>query len=652
MGARLRRQEGRGQRRFAWSPGLALALSLLAATSTSGQNPKPTPAPAPATAGRIASATLKKVKQATVHLKVTLPNGQKAEGSGFFGIEPGIILTNAHVLGMFKADSRRPLKVETVIGSGAKGERTLTAKVLGVDTGSDLALLRVEGADLPTPLEVGPADGLEETQVVYIFGFPFGSMLGKAITVNTASVSSLRRNDAGTLQRVQVHGGMDPGNSGGPVVDTDGKVVGVAVAIITQSQVSFAVPGEAVAAMVAGRVKDMTFGHPFKSGAETKSLVELKLVDPLKKIQKVSLAVWSGKSAKLRTEAPPQPPTGDPKRRELKDLPVKDGVASAEMNLPVLAEGDVYWAQPYYNDGAGKAQRWLPVLFAARVPVERTPVVLKLNHTPNSKNDLEMTCVTTYTLRDASGEEHTLSALLKANMLESIAAVDGRGIAGVHVTYTKISLGTKIDNQSLPRDRRLQATLPNLFRVKADLRVDSKGAIVENHLDLAAVPRNARELVEGIAAKIQKSFEAVELSLPGELTQPNVAWTGRRDLPIETVGDDELGIVDARYTYIGRHKRNGIDEAIVEIKGDVKGNKGNGLNLGGRVQGLALVNLDTNQVIQANVTTYLDLDLTLNGRPGKANGKLEVRLSRKPSAAPAAPLTKPKADEAAKTEAD
>ena len=124
--------------------------------------------------------------------------------SGFFGVEPGLLLTNAS--SMFRADSRRPLKVEVVVQSGLRDERTLLAEVLGADPGSDLAVLRVQGPDLPAPLTVGPAEDLLETQSVYVFGFPFGTALGKAITVNTSSVSSLRRNNTGVLQRVQVNG--------------------------------------------------------------------------------------------------------------------------------------------------------------------------------------------------------------------------------------------------------------------------------------------------------------------------------------------------------------------------------------------------------------------------------------------------------------
>lgn len=197
-----------------WFPprgGLAcvVGLAALSVGSALGRPPaKRVEGARPAAAGRIAPDVLRRVKQATVHVKVGMPNGRKAEGSGFFGVEPGVVLTNAHVLGMFKADSRLPVKVEVVVDSGGRGERTLPARVLGVDAETDLAVLRATGPNLPSPLQVRPADDLLETQAVYVFGFPFGSALGKAITVNASSVSSLRRDKAGVLQRVQVNGGV------------------------------------------------------------------------------------------------------------------------------------------------------------------------------------------------------------------------------------------------------------------------------------------------------------------------------------------------------------------------------------------------------------------------------------------------------------
>jgi S1-C subfamily serine protease len=110
-----------------------------------------------------------------------------------------------------------------------------------------LAVLRVQGDDLPEPLPVRSAKYLAELQKVYVFGFPFGEKLGKNITVSESSVSSLRKYPGrDDLKEVQVNGGMQPGNSGGPVVDTSGHVVGVAVSIIQGTQINFAIPGEHV----------------------------------------------------------------------------------------------------------------------------------------------------------------------------------------------------------------------------------------------------------------------------------------------------------------------------------------------------------------------------------------------------------------------
>src|SRR5207253_8319797 len=118
-------------------------------------------------------AALKMVKQATAYLQVKLSDGRTAQGSGFFTDAPGVIVTNAHVLGMLAADSRKPQQVQVVINSGEANSQTLAATVLGVDRNSDLAVLRVQGKNLPTPLKLGATNDLSETPAVYIFGFPF-----------------------------------------------------------------------------------------------------------------------------------------------------------------------------------------------------------------------------------------------------------------------------------------------------------------------------------------------------------------------------------------------------------------------------------------------------------------------------------------------
>src|SRR5262249_3717354 len=109
------------------------------------------PGPAPAV---IDKDTARKVKQATAYLRVRLANGNTVEGSGFFAAQPGLVLTNAHVLGMLSPGSPTPAEVRVVVHSGEPEEFALPAQVLGVDREHDLGVLRVKGhADrLPAPL--------------------------------------------------------------------------------------------------------------------------------------------------------------------------------------------------------------------------------------------------------------------------------------------------------------------------------------------------------------------------------------------------------------------------------------------------------------------------------------------------------------------
>src|SRR5581483_11141374 len=112
-----------------------------------------------------------------------------------------------------------------------KNEVTLKAEVLAVDHDADLAVLRVPKEGLPPPLTVKSALSLHETQPVYIAGFPLGERPGKNVTINEYKVSSLKK-EKGVLDKVQIHGEMVFGNSGGPVLDADGNVVAVCVSIL------------------------------------------------------------------------------------------------------------------------------------------------------------------------------------------------------------------------------------------------------------------------------------------------------------------------------------------------------------------------------------------------------------------------------------
>src|SRR4029077_1517632 len=141
-------------------------------------------------------------------------------------------------------------EVNAVFNSGTAEEQVVAAKTVASDTVRDLAILKVEKVrKVPTPIPLDIGFRPLETTTVFIFGFPFGEALSKtkgnpAITVGRGAVSSVRLDERGEDTEIQIDGALNPGNSGGPVVDAKGRLVGVSVAGIRGGQgYGLTVPG-------------------------------------------------------------------------------------------------------------------------------------------------------------------------------------------------------------------------------------------------------------------------------------------------------------------------------------------------------------------------------------------------------------------------
>ena len=187
--------------------------------------------------------------------------------------------------------------VTVVFNSGTKNERTATAEVLGVDPGWDLAILKVKHVeDLPEPISSTKIPELAETMQVFTLGYPLGNMLGikgnnPAITVGKASISSLRQDQDGDLAIVQIDGNLSPGNSGGPVVDGRGQLVGIAVAIMREGNgIGLLIPAvELRKTLEQGRIGE---AHLFRArvGDVQKTVdVEVARADPMENMASMSL---------------------------------------------------------------------------------------------------------------------------------------------------------------------------------------------------------------------------------------------------------------------------------------------------------------------------------------------------------------------------
>jgi S1-C subfamily serine protease len=230
-----------------------------------------------------------------------------------------------------------------VFGSGTREERSAKAKVVADDEEKDLAILEVTDVkDLPEAIRYDDPPKLVETMPVYVFGFPFGKALatGKgnpAITVGKGSVSSIRLNDDGDLSVVQIDGALNPGNSGGPVVDAKGRLVGVSVATIKGSSgIGLAVPSQDLNRLLAGRVGAYTL-HLAKRDKESIEVnVEMRLIDPLHRVRAVTFHCAPG-THKGKVKGPL---SGLPDGRKV-TLEIKDQVAVGKVTLPAKEGGAV-----------------------------------------------------------------------------------------------------------------------------------------------------------------------------------------------------------------------------------------------------------------------------------------------------------------------
>jgi serine protease Do len=144
---------------------------------------------------------------------------QTGQGSGFIVSEDGYILTNNHLVG----------DVDEVMVTLTNG-RSFTAKIIGTDPDSDVAVIKIDANNLPT-LKLADSDKIEVGQWVVAIGNPFGL----SHTVTAGIVSAKGRSGLGISAYedfIQTDAAINPGNSGGPLVDLDSKVVGINTAII------------------------------------------------------------------------------------------------------------------------------------------------------------------------------------------------------------------------------------------------------------------------------------------------------------------------------------------------------------------------------------------------------------------------------------
>jgi serine protease Do len=180
--------------------------------------------------------------------RLIAPPQQRAEhgvGSGVIVTKDGYILTNNHVV-----DDASEVKVTLQDG------RVFTAKVIGKDPKSDVAVVKIDAKDLPA-ITFADSDKCEVGDLVLAIGNPFG--IDQSVTRGIVSAKDRQAMDLAYQDFIQTDAAINPGNSGGALVDADGRLIGINTAIYSRSGgnqgVGFAIPTDLAKGVMESLIK-------------------------------------------------------------------------------------------------------------------------------------------------------------------------------------------------------------------------------------------------------------------------------------------------------------------------------------------------------------------------------------------------------------
>lgn len=167
---------------------------------------------------------------------------QRTTGSGVVVDAEGYIVTNAHVV-------RGAISVRVLVAGARRSESgaPLEAKIIGIDRGTDIALIKVDRGNLTT-LPFGDSDSLRQGDLVLAVGSPLG--LQNSVSMGVVSSPARQIGEDNPLAYIQTDASINPGNSGGALINVDGQLMGINSFIYTQSGgsqgIGFAVPSNVV----------------------------------------------------------------------------------------------------------------------------------------------------------------------------------------------------------------------------------------------------------------------------------------------------------------------------------------------------------------------------------------------------------------------
>ena len=255
-------------------------------TPTHTATPTPTSTPAPTSTPTLSS-IVKDVSPGVV--QILTPSGT---GSGFIIDANGLVVTNAHVVQRFDTVDVR-----------LSGGQTYQGEVLGVDDVTDLALLDLRTSINFEPVDLGDSDTFAVGEDVIAMGFPLGDVLQGSPTTTRGILSAKRVSKSG-VNLLQIDAAINPGSSGGPLFDREGRVVGVSTSKLFESGDGRPVEGIGMAVAineVRDRLDSLSRGGGVSEPSLGKTTTESALA-PARSASLVTISAGRGHTCRVKTD--------------------------------------------------------------------------------------------------------------------------------------------------------------------------------------------------------------------------------------------------------------------------------------------------------------------------------------------------------------
>ena len=260
----------------------------------------------------------------------------------------------------------------------------MPAAIVAASPESDLAILKITDVpDLPAPIEVVNDSEPVETMPIYVFGFPFGQNLAAgrgnpSVVVGKGSVSSLRHDGDGRVSVVLIDGALNPGNSGGPVVDTQGRLIGIAVASIQGAEYRLCHPSPGFARHARGTPEGLLVSAGAPRDGTVELALDIPLLDPFNRLTRISFLYNPGTIDGVKPRQNGQEivwgPLPGAKKIELK---IGGRRARGSVAIPVVSGKDIELTYQFrIEDGRGQGHLTKPGHYFVAVPQAAAPGVI------------------------------------------------------------------------------------------------------------------------------------------------------------------------------------------------------------------------------------------------------------------------------------